>query len=87
MLQEDCCTADFAGKHFKDAGQLAAALEKKHIKPASTPQLYAFDHVYSSDPAASFKIWQGGNASTPRTCATVYQCAVKQGEVYTISSQ
>ena len=23
---------------------------------------------------------QGGNANNPRTCATVYQCAVKQGE-------
>ena len=22
---------------------------------------------------------QGGNASNPRTCATVFQCAVKQG--------
>ena len=24
---------------------------------------------------------QGGNANNPRTCATVYQCAVKQGEL------
>ena len=53
---------------------------------------YRFDHT--SDPTVSMlqyhgwafeasgkctAIPQGGNANNPRTCATVYQCAVKQG--------
>lgn len=61
-MQGACCLVEFAGQAFTEAGLLAAALKKK-IQPSSTPQLYAFDHIYSRDPEASLRIWQADGAS------------------------
>ena len=61
-LQGACCLTELAGQTFTDATQLATALTKK-IHPSSDPQLYAFDHIYSSDPETSLGIWQADNAS------------------------
>ena len=60
--QGACCLVEFAGQTFSEAGLLAAAL-KKQIQPSSAPQLYAFDHIYSSDPETSLRIWQANRAS------------------------
>ncbi|KAL0021594.1 hypothetical protein WJX79_001497 [Trebouxia sp. C0005] len=60
--QGSCCQVKFAAQTFTEAGQLHAALQKR-LQPSSEPQLYAFDHIYSSDPQTSFKIWHADNAS------------------------
>ncbi len=62
VVQGTCCVAELAGQTFTEAGLLATALEKK-LQPSSVPQLYAFDHIYSSDPQTSLQIWQADNAS------------------------
>ncbi len=62
LLQGSCCQVELAGQVFTEAGQLAAALQKG-LQPSSEPQLYAFDHIYSSDPQTSFRIWHANNAS------------------------
>lgn len=62
LLQGSCCQVKFAAQTFTEAGQLHAALQKR-LQPSSEPQLYAFDHIYSSDPQTSFKIWHADNAS------------------------
>lgn len=62
LLQDSCCQVELAGQIFTEAGQLEAALQKE-LQPSSEPQLYAFDHIYSSNPQTSFKIWHANNAS------------------------
>ena len=62
QAQGPCCTAYFHGKAFTSVDQLSAALDKQ-VKPSRTPELYPFDHIFSSDPQTSLKLWQSGNAS------------------------
>jgi hypothetical protein len=62
LLQGSCCQVELAGQIFTGAGQLDTALQKE-LQPSSEPQLYAFDHIYSSDPQTSLKIWHANNAS------------------------
>ena len=62
LLQGSCCQVELAGQILTEAGQLEAALQKE-LQPSSEPQLYAFDHIYSSDPQTSFRIWHTNNAS------------------------
>ncbi|DBA75355.1 TPA: hypothetical protein ACH3X1_010624 [Trebouxia sp. C0004] len=65
--QGSCCQVELAGQVFTEAGQLEAALQKE-LQPCSEPQLYAFDHIYSSDPQTSYSIWHANNA----TAAVLY---------------
>ena len=59
-------------KQITTSSQLQEALEDID-QPSSTlgpPELYDFDHIYSSDPRASLKLWQGGNATAAVLYAT-----------------
>ena len=71
-MQDACCVAHLNNKQIATPEQLQEAL--KHISQSSkgrnSPELYDFDHIYSSDPKASFQLWQTGNATAAVLYAT-----------------
>ena len=71
-MQEACCVAQVNQKQITTVSQLQEALaDIDHPSRTSrSPELYDFDHIYSSDPRASLKLWQGGNATAAVLYAT-----------------
>ena len=71
-MQDACCVAHLNNKQTATPEQLQEAL--KHISQSSkgpnSLELYDFDHIYSSDPKASFQLWQAGNATAAVLYAT-----------------
>lgn len=71
-MQEACCVAQINQKQITTVSQLQEALAdiEQHSSTSQSPELYDFDHIYSSDPRASLKLWQGGNATAAVLYAT-----------------
>ena len=71
-IQAACCVAQLDENQIFTVEQLGEALGHfEEVSSAScTPELYEFDHLYSSDPETSLKLWQGGNATAAVLYAT-----------------